>query len=116
MPESGDVLRLVRRLELNRVSALPSPGEREPVGFVAVGPASVAVHHILGEFGLEGRVPVLDLGCTNPMDDALLERFLTRCDDAVILDEMVRENPTDAYLPDFMTRVHARGALRFTDN
>ncbi|MFM8563890.1 MAG: SDR family NAD(P)-dependent oxidoreductase [Acidimicrobiia bacterium] len=37
-------------------------------------------------------------------------------DDAVILDEMVRENPADAYLPDFMTRVHARGALRFTDN
>jgi len=37
-------------------------------------------------------------------------------DDAVILDEMVRENPTEAYLPDFMTRVHARGALRFTDN
>lgn len=84
--ESGDVLRLARRLELNRVSALPSPGEREPVGFVAVGPASIAVHHILGEFGLEGRVPVLDLGCTNPMDDALLERFLTRCDDAVILE------------------------------
>ncbi len=37
-------------------------------------------------------------------------------DDAVILDEMVRENPTLAYLPDFMDRVHARGALRFTQN
>ena len=37
-------------------------------------------------------------------------------DDAVILDEMVRENPTDAYLPDFMTRVQARGALRFTQD
>lgn len=37
-------------------------------------------------------------------------------DDAVILDEMVRENPEDAYLPDFMTRVQARGALRFTEN
>jgi len=35
-------------------------------------------------------------------------------DDAVILDEMVREIPTDAYLPDFMDRVHARGALGFT--
>lgn len=36
-------------------------------------------------------------------------------DDAVVLDEMVRENPWDAYLPDFMDRVHARGALRFTN-
>lgn len=35
-------------------------------------------------------------------------------DDAVILDEMVREIPTDAYLPNFMDRVHARGALGFT--
>ena len=32
-------------------------------------------------------------------------------DDAVILDEMVRENPKDAYLPDFHEKVQARGAL-----
>jgi hypothetical protein len=31
--------------------------------------------------------------------------------DAVILDEMVREFPTDAYLPDFMERVQARGVF-----
>lgn len=34
--------------------------------------------------------------------------------DAVVLDEMVRAHPEDAYLPDFMDRVHARGALNFT--
>jgi hypothetical protein len=72
--DADDPLRVVRRLELNHVSALPSPGEREPIAFIAVGPASMAIHHILGAFGLEGRVPVLDLGCSNPMDDALLER------------------------------------------
>ena len=32
-------------------------------------------------------------------------------DDAVILDELVRENPKDAYLPDFHQKVQARGAL-----
>jgi NAD(P)-dependent dehydrogenase (short-subunit alcohol dehydrogenase family) len=37
--------------------------------------------------------------------------------DAAILDEMVREIPTDAYLPDFMERVQARGAFgAFTGN
>lgn len=36
--------------------------------------------------------------------------------DAAILDEMVREQPWDAYLPGFMDRVHARGALNFTGN
>lgn len=34
--------------------------------------------------------------------------------DAVVLDEMVRAHPEDAYFPDFMDRVHSRGALRFT--
>lgn len=34
--------------------------------------------------------------------------------DAAILDEMVRSHPEDAYRPDFMERVHARGALNFT--
>ncbi|MFO0782267.1 MAG: hypothetical protein U0636_01100 [Phycisphaerales bacterium] len=84
--EAGDLLRLVRRLEVNRTNALPSPGEREPLGFVAVGPASIAIHHILGEFGLEGRVPVADLGCTRPLDDSALERLLTRCEDIVVLE------------------------------
>lgn len=32
-------------------------------------------------------------------------------EDARVLDQMVREHPGDAYLPDFMDRVHARGAL-----
>ncbi|MGA0862288.1 MAG: SDR family NAD(P)-dependent oxidoreductase [Ilumatobacteraceae bacterium] len=32
-------------------------------------------------------------------------------DDAAILDEMVRDNPADAYLPEFTQRVNARGAL-----
>ena len=32
-------------------------------------------------------------------------------DDAVILDDLVRENPKDAYLPDFHEKVQARGAL-----
>ena len=36
-------------------------------------------------------------------------------DDAVILDQMVREVPTEAYEPGFMDRVRARGAFGFTD-
>jgi len=36
-------------------------------------------------------------------------------DDAVLLDNMVREVPTEAYEADFMDRVRARGAFGFTD-
>lgn len=35
-------------------------------------------------------------------------------DDAVTLDQMVRETPDDTYEPAFMDRVHARGVLTFT--
>ncbi|MCU1502945.1 MAG: Short-chain dehydrogenase/reductase [Ilumatobacteraceae bacterium] len=37
-------------------------------------------------------------------------------DDAVLLDQMVRAAPRDAYEHDFMQRVHDQGALHFTDN
>jgi hypothetical protein len=37
-------------------------------------------------------------------------------DDAVLLDQMVREDPVSAYEPEFMDRVAARGALGFTRN
>jgi TPP-dependent indolepyruvate ferredoxin oxidoreductase alpha subunit len=40
--ESGGVLRVARRLELNRIRSLPSPGEHLPVGFVVAGPAAAA--------------------------------------------------------------------------
>jgi NAD(P)-dependent dehydrogenase (short-subunit alcohol dehydrogenase family) len=37
-------------------------------------------------------------------------------DDAVLLDQMVRAAPHDAYEPDFMDRLHAQGALNFTSD
>jgi hypothetical protein len=35
-------------------------------------------------------------------------------DDAAMLDAMVREDPESAYDPEFLERLHARGALNFT--
>ena len=45
--DAGDLLRLARRLELNRTYALPSPGERAPLGLIAIGPAYAAAEHLL---------------------------------------------------------------------
>lgn len=36
-------------------------------------------------------------------------------DDAVLLDEMVRAEPTQAYEADFLARLHAKGAMKLTD-
>jgi Pyruvate/2-oxoacid:ferredoxin oxidoreductase gamma subunit len=84
--ESGGLLRMARRMELNRVRALPSPGERVAVGFITVGPADAALAHLTQTLRLRGRVPVLQLGLLNPLDEVLIERFLTRCERVVVLE------------------------------
>lgn len=82
----GDLLRVARRLELNRQFTMPSPGEREPVGFVTVGPAHPALAHALHVLQLRGRVPVLQLGLIHPPDETALARLLSRCDRVMVLE------------------------------
>lgn len=84
--EGLDLLRLARRLELNLHVSLPSPGEREPWGFVAVGPALVAAQHVLRQLGLTGRVPLTRLGLSHPLDDAAVMRLLGRCENVAVLE------------------------------
>lgn len=84
--ETGGVLRMARRMELNSVRALPSPGERVSVGFITIGPADAALEHLTQVLRLHGRVPVLHLGLVTPLDEALLERFITRCEQIVVLE------------------------------
>lgn len=84
--EGLDVLRLGRRLELNQLLCLPSPGEREAWGFIAVGPCVVAAQHVLRELGLAGRVPLMRLGLVHPVDDAAAMRLLGRCRNVAVLE------------------------------
>ncbi len=84
--EALDLVRMARRLEIDQLSALPSPGERELVGFLTVGPCDRALMHLLDEFGLALRVPVLRLGLISPVDDSTLTRFLDRVQHAVVLE------------------------------
>jgi hypothetical protein len=84
--ETNDLLRMARRLELNRLVALPSPGEREPLGLICVGPAFLAATYLLGEMRLMGRVPMVKLGLTRPIDDSVVVRLMARCDRVVLLE------------------------------
>ncbi|MDA1105527.1 MAG: hypothetical protein O2855_02910 [Planctomycetota bacterium] len=84
--EGGDALSLVRRLELNRATALPSPGQREQIGLMAIGVSGEAVSEMLEAVGLSGRMPVLHLECLSPLDEAFVQRFLERCEHAIVLE------------------------------
>lgn len=84
--DAGDLLRVARRLELNATTSLPSPGEREVVGFIAVGVCERALAHVLEELTLSGRVPVLRLGLVSPIDEAPLQRLLDRVQQVIVLE------------------------------
>ena len=84
--EAGGVMRMARRLEINRLQATPNPGERVGVGFIAVGPAHPALQYLADVFGLQGRIPILKLGLISPIDDVAVSRMLTRCEHVVLLE------------------------------
>ena len=84
--DSGDPLRIIRQLELNRLDYLPSPGEREQYGFLAIGASSIAVVHMLDELGMTGRVPVLRLSVIDPLDTAAVTRLLERCHHVILVE------------------------------
>lgn len=84
--EVGGPLRMARRLELNRVRSMPSPGERSDVGFVVCGQADRALQRLEVILGVEGRLPTLHLPLTHPIDEAALERLMLRCRSVVVLE------------------------------
>ncbi len=107
MPEGGGPLRLARRLELNTVRAMPSPGEREPLGLIVAGAALQPTLHLLAEVGLAGRVPLVALGLTSPIDDALVSRLLQRCEQVVVLES--RPGGLAGPLAEVIEQVRRRG-------
>ena len=76
-----------RRLGVNRVLHRPQRGEIEPYGFVAAGRAFAYLTHALEEMDLAGKVPILKLGMTCPLDDQLLLEFARQCASVVVVEE-----------------------------
>ncbi len=110
IPRGGDppdLLRLARRLELNIARSMPSPGEREPLGLLVAGNALRATTHMLADLGLSGSVPLVGLGMTHPLDDALIDRLLQRCGEVVVLE--TRPGGLAAELAEIVERSRRQG-------
>jgi hypothetical protein len=84
--DGRDPLRDLRRDEFNHAWFMPSPGERERYGIIAIGPCVHATLHMLDATGFTGRVPVFRLGASAPIDESALERFLERCEHAIVVE------------------------------
>lgn len=107
--EDGDILELARPLDLTRTTAMPSPGEREPLGLISTGVASTAVEHLLEELRLTGRVPTAQLQLVHPIDAAPIERMLSRCERVVLLE--TRPGRLVASILEIAERLRRRGDL-----
>ncbi|MEM6553512.1 MAG: hypothetical protein AAF750_15460, partial [Planctomycetota bacterium] len=75
-----------RRVGWNAQLNMPGRDERVGMGFVACGPAYAVLRHALGELNLLGRLPLLKLGVTLPVDAEAVRRMGARCERLVVLE------------------------------
>ena len=76
-----------RKLGVNKLLHPPQKGERVPMGFIAAGAAYGYLAHALAEMGLTGKVPVLKLGLTYPLDEKLVTQFAGQCEQLFVIEE-----------------------------
>ncbi len=74
-----------RQLGINRID-FPGPGQF-PMGFVASGTAYQYLLQALDELGLGGRLPILKLGMSYPVDGELVGELAGRVDNLVVVEE-----------------------------
>ena len=69
------------------VSPGPHPQDRYELGFVSSGQASTYLEHALDDLGVSGRMPVLKLGLTYPLDPVLVAEFSRLVKNIVVVEE-----------------------------
>lgn len=75
----------VRRRQLNRLIALPA--QRAPIGLVASGLTYCYLEHALVELGLSGKIPILKLGMTYPVDPQPVLELAQHVDALYVIEE-----------------------------
>jgi indolepyruvate ferredoxin oxidoreductase len=75
-----------RRLGINRIENRPQRGEKVALGFIAAGSAYAHLTHALEELGLAGRLPILKLGVTYPLDERLVAELAQHCGQLFVIE------------------------------
>lgn len=76
-----------RRLGINTIQHGPQKGEMVPMGFIASGTAYAYLRHALNDMGLWGKLPVLKLGMSYPVDEQIVVDFASRCRQVFVIEE-----------------------------
>ena len=79
------LLELARQRGINRI-LYPKP-EKSSIGFITSGLAYAYLEHALHILGLGGRVPILKLGITYPVDAEMVAAFASRVEQMCVVEE-----------------------------
>jgi len=81
------IKRTATSVGVNQIIHGPHRGETVPLGFVAAGSAYASLAAALSEMGLFGRIPILKLGMTWPVDEQLVKEFAGQCHQIVVIEQ-----------------------------
>ncbi len=85
-PRLDRAKRVAAELGLNRLEHPVTTG-RVGVGFITSGLAHGYLRQVLDELGLLGRLPILKLGMSYPVDEALVRELARQCTRIVVVEE-----------------------------
>ena len=97
---------VARKLGLNRID-YPCQG-RKPVGFVTSGLAHGYLVQALYEMNMLGELPILKLGLSYPVDEAMIRRLAQMCERIVVVEE--RRGFMEGQISEIMLRNRQSGA------
>ena len=98
-----------RKLGVNRILNRPHKDEVVPMGFIASGVAYAYLAHALTEMNLLGRVPILKLGLSYPVDEAIVLDFARQCRQVFVIEE--RRSFVERQVLEIITPLKQRGEL-----
>jgi len=74
-----------------------------PFGFIVTGMGGPYLRHVLGELGLDGAFPVLQMGMSYPADARLLVEFSKICQSMIVIEE--RRSFLEMHLREGLTKI-----------
>ncbi len=98
-----------RKLGINRIVYGPQKDEVVPLAFIASGTAYGYLTHALGELGVLGKLPILKLGMSYPVDEQIVIDLARRCERLVVIEE--RRGFVESQVIEALNPLRQSGAL-----
>ncbi|OGW86046.1 MAG: hypothetical protein A3A81_06040 [Omnitrophica bacterium RIFCSPLOWO2_01_FULL_45_10b] len=101
---------LIRFCQLHEVNSILYSDSSHSLGFITSGIAYSYLEHALHEMGLEGKFPILKLGVTFPLDEALVKEFSESVDQIFVIEE--KRDFLESQVATLLTHLYQSGKIK----